>query len=337
MRRTVLWFCLAVLALAGPARAEDAAFWHGRTLTIAVGYSVGGGYDNYARVLGRFLGAHLAGNPTVLVEDMPGAGSLKAAMWLYAVAPRDGSAIGTFSRGMAMEPLLGNKAARFDATQFGWIGSIANEASVCVARSGTGIATWQDVLDKDFTVTGEGSGSDPDIFAQMLKNELGARIRLITGFPGTGEMTLALDRREVMGRCGWSWSSLKAERPEWINEGGVAILAQMATVPSADLPSVPLIIDLAKTERQRAVLRLILSRQVLGRPFAAPPGLPPARLEALRAAFDATMQDPAFLAAAKTQGLEVAPVSGADLQKQVQELYTTPPDVQAEARAAIGR
>jgi tripartite-type tricarboxylate transporter receptor subunit TctC len=317
------------------ATVED--FYHGRTVTILIGYSVGGGYDTYGRTLARFIGKHIPGAPSVIAENMPGAGSLKAANYLYEVAPKDGTVFGIFTRGMAMEPLLGNPAARFDATRFTWIGSIANEASVCVSRVDSPIATWDDVLHHDFTVSGEGSGSDPDIFALMLKNVLGAHIRLVTGYPGTGEMTLALERGEVMGRCGWSWSSLKAERPDWLADHKLHFLAQMAMVANPELPGVPLIVDLAPSEPQRAVLRLILSRQVLGRPFAGPPGVPAERAAALRQAFDDTMTDPDFLATARQLGLEVSPASGQALQALVAGLYTTPPAVLAQARTAIGR
>jgi len=326
----LLCLLLAATALpAIPARAE--------TITILIGYSAGGGYDSYGRLLARYFGRHMPGNPTVLAENMAGAGSLKLANYLYAVAPHDGSVFGIFTRGMAMEPLLGNSAAKFDSRRFTWIGSITRETSLCVARADTGITRWADLKTHQLVVSGEGSGSDPDIFARMLTTELGANIKLVTGFPGTGEMNLAMERNEVQGRCGWSWSSLKAERADWLADHRLVLLAQMGTVSDPELPTVPLITELAETDAQRQVLSLILSRQTLGRPFAAPPSLSPERTATLRAAFDATMADPDFLATAKSLGLEVKPVGGAELSDLVAKLYDTPVPVLAEARTAIGR
>jgi len=267
---------------------------------------------------------------------MPGAGSLKLANYLYNVAPKDGTVIGTFSRGLAMEPLIGGNNTQYDSTRFSWLGSGTNEFSVFVVWHTAPVKTWSDIVTKPFTVGGEGSGSDPDIYALMLKNAFGAKLKLISGYPGTAEVTLALERGEVDSRASWSWSSLKALRPQWIVEKKVHFPVQLNLVKNPELPDVPLIMEFAKTDAQRQMLRLVLSRQDMARPFIAPPGLPNDRRTALRKAFDDTMADPELVAEMKARGQEVNPLSGAAIEKLVADLYATPKDVLAETRKAIG-
>jgi tripartite-type tricarboxylate transporter receptor subunit TctC len=329
-------FALAGLALATHARADPVAdFYRGKSLALIIGYSAGGGYDAYGRVVARHLGKHIPGNPAVVPQNMPGAGSLRSANFLYNVAPKDGTAIAHFSRGLAMEPLIGTSATQFDARKFSWLGSGTDEVSVCVTWHTSRINTWNDMLAIPSTVGGEGSGSDPDIFSAMIKNAFGAKLKLVTGYPGTAEVALAIERGEVDGRCGWSWSSLKLLKPDWIADKKVNLITQLALKKSPELPDVPLIFDFATTDRQRQILRLVLSRQSMARPFAAPPDLPLDRKAALRQAFDRTLTDPEFLAEAKQRGLEVNPVTGAEIDRLVGELYQTPPDVIAETRAII--
>lgn len=338
MRRTAILALLALLILPHAARAQGAVadFYRGRTVTLIVGYSAGGGYDTYARIVARHLSKHIPGQPSVVVQNMPGAGSLKLANFLFNVAPKDGATIGTFSRGMAMEPLIGGTNVQFDSTRFAWLGSGTNEVSVFTVWHTAPIHTWQDMLEKPFTVGGEGSGSDPDIYALLLKNAFGAKLKLISGYPGTAEIAIALERGEVDSRASWSWSSLKALRPQWITEKKVHFPVQLNLAKGPELQDVPAIMEFAKQERQRQMLRLILSRQEMARPFTAPPGVPEDRLAALRKAFDDTWADPELQAEMKARGQEVNPVSGAALQKMVAELYTTPKDVVSETRKAIG-
>jgi tripartite-type tricarboxylate transporter receptor subunit TctC len=340
MRRQVVSVCL-MLALAGwsaPALADPVEdFYRGRTVTLVIGYSVAGGYDTYARVVARHLGRHIPGNPTVLPQNMEGAGSLRATNYLYNAAPKDGSVIGMFSRGMAMEPLIGASSTRFDSRKFSWLGSGTNEVSTCVTWHDAPVKTWSDALAKNFTVGGEGSGSDPDIFSTVVHNVFGVKLRLVSGYPGSAEVALAIERREVDGRCGWSYSSLKQQRPEWLDRKQVNILVQLALAKSPELPDVPLITEFAATDRQRQILRLVFSRQAMARPFVAPPGVPAERKQALRVAFEQTMADAEFLAEAKQRGLEVNPVTGADIDKLLDELYQTPADVVAEVRAIIAQ
>ena len=326
--------CVAAAVTAAHAQSIE-SFYRGRTVTIVVGYSVGGGYDAHARVLARHLGKHLPGNPAVVVQNMPGAGSLRAANYIYNAAPKDGATLGVFARGMAMEPLIGASSTNFDSRKFAWIGSGTNEVSVCATWHAAKVKTWSDGLAIPFTVAGEGSGSDPDIFSIMLRNVFGAKMRLVSGYPGGADMTLAIERGEVDGRCGWTWSSVRLQRPDWVTGHKLNVLVQLAAQPSPELPGVPLITDLATTERQRQIVDMVLSRQAMGRPLVAPPGTPDDRKEALRRAFDATMADPDFVAEATARGLEVNPVKGADLDKLLVALYATPPAVIAEVKAII--
>jgi tripartite-type tricarboxylate transporter receptor subunit TctC len=329
---------LALLALLGTAAAQAQpveSFYRGRTINLVIGYSVGGGYDLHGRLLARHLGKHIPGNPGMIVQNMPGGGSLRAANYLYNAAPKDGTAIGVFSRGMAMEPLIGASNTQYDSRKFTWIGSSTNEVSVCATSSGSKVKTWDDMLAIPFTVAGEGSGSDPDIFATMIKNVFGARLRLIPGYPGSAEMSLAIERGEVDGRCGWTWSSIKSQRPDWIAEHRLNVLVQLASQRSPELADVPLLVEHATTERQRQIVNVVLSRQAMGRPLVGPPGMPEDRKQALRRAFDATMTDPEYIAEAVARGLEVNPVGGADLDKLLDDLYATPPEIIAEVRAII--
>jgi tripartite-type tricarboxylate transporter receptor subunit TctC len=331
--------CLALITVAvgaTDASADDvASFYKGRTVTIDIGYSAGGGYDIYARVLAKHLGDHIPGNPTVIPQNMPGAGSLKVANYLYNIAPKDGTVLATFARGMAMQPLLDSQGIEFDAQKLTWIGSITNEVSVCAFRSDSGIATWQDMLTKPYTVGGTGSGSDTDVFPNVLRNMFHMKMKLATGYPGGEDVVLALERGEVNGRCGWSWSSLMSRNRALYEEKQIFVPVQLSLQKHEDLPNVPLVMDLTDDPKIAAALKLIFARQTMARPYAAPPDLPADRAQALRDAFDATMKDPDFLADAKQTDLEVRPVSGAEMQQLVTDLYRTPPDVVEIAAEAI--
>jgi tripartite-type tricarboxylate transporter receptor subunit TctC len=336
MRRLGLWgLCIVVLAVPAGAQAQSVAdFYKGKNVTVIVGYTAGGGYDIYARALARHMGKHLPGNPNLIVQNLTGAGSLNAANNIYNVAPKDGTVFGTFGRGLAMEPLIGTARVQYDATKFTWLGSGANEISLCATWHTSPIKTWQDALKGTFAVGGEGAGSDPDTYAALVRNVFGVKLKLVTGYHGTSDIILAIERGEVDGRCGWSWSSVKSTRPTWIPEKKLNYLVHMSEVKAPELPNVPLISDFAN-DRQKQVLRLVVSRQTMGRPFAAPPGVPADRAQALRRAFDATLKDPAFLAEAEKLKLEVNPVNGEDLTKLIVDLYATPKDIVEEAKVAI--
>jgi tripartite-type tricarboxylate transporter receptor subunit TctC len=327
---------IIALVLSPYARAQPAAdFYRGKSITMLIGYTSGGGYDIYARVLSKHIGKHIPGNPSVVPQNMPGAGSLRVANFLYNAAPKDGTVIGMFGRGMAMEPLIGASPTQFDARKFNWLGSGSDQVSLCVTWRDSPVRTWDDMRAKPFTVAGEGSGSDPDMFSTMLKNLMGVKLKLVSGYPGGPEMNLAMERGEVDGRCGWSWSSIKITKSDWLAEKKVNLLLQMSLQKSRDLPDVPLIMDLASNDRERQILKLILGRQQMGWPFIAPPDIPAERAQALRKAFGDTMQDAEFLAEAKSRLLDVNPMSGGEIEKLITELYQTPPDVIAATKAVI--
>ncbi len=332
----------AVLALAPvgvtptAANAQSPAeFYKGKNVELYIGYSVGGAYDLYARVLARHLGRHIPGNPTIIPKNMEGAGSLRLANWLYNVGAKDGTVLATIGRGTGFDPLLGSKGAQFQADKFTWIGSANNEVSICVAWKGSGITKFEDAMSKELIVGGTGAAADTDQFPRILNGVLGTKFKIVSGYPGGNDITLAMERGEVKGRCGWSWSSVVATHKRWVDDKTITILVQLSLSKHPDLPDVPLVMDFAKTEEQKQIFKLIFARQVMGRPFVAPPGLPRDRADALRKAFDDTMKDAEFLADAVRTQLEITPVSGEEVEKLVTDLYQTPKPVADKAAEFI--
>src|SRR5258708_27852734 len=324
--------------LAIPAHPTHAAgvedFYKGRTVSIIIGYSVGGGYDTYGRLLSRYIGEHIPGRPSAVPQNMPGAGSIKAANYIYGVAPKDGTAIATFGRTIPVAPLLAAAGAAFDGTKFIWLGSISRDTSLCVTSAKSAVRTWDDFLAEPSTLGGEGAGADPDVFAHLYKNVFGAKSKLVAGYPGTNDTALAMERGEIDGFCGLSWSTLKSRHPEWLSNKSINIIVQAGLKKEPELPNVPFAVDLARNQEQLSIVKLVLVSQEIARPFAAPPGLPADRSAALLAAFDLTMKDPAFLAEAKTQGLDVDPVSAKDIDALLAEVYATPKNIVDKAAKA---
>ncbi len=342
MRRRVFVaaaFSLLTSLVAGSvaaAPADLASFYRGRTIQLLIGFGPTGGYDTYARTLARHMGKHIPGNPTILPQNMPGAGSLKVANYIYNVAPKNGTVIATFARGLPMEKLLGRTAGQaFDATKFTWIGSITDEPSVCAFWHTSGVHSWEDMKTKTYKLGGSGLLTDLDIYSNVLRNMFHLKSRLISGFPGGADVVLAMQRREVDGRCGWSWSSLSGLDRQMLDEKLVTVPLQLGVEKIPELANVPHVLDLTNDPKEKAALRLIFSRQAMARPFAAGPDLPPERAKALRDAFDATMKDPVFLADMARQKLEVRPVPGSALDELVRELYSYPADVVKIAAEAI--
>jgi tripartite-type tricarboxylate transporter receptor subunit TctC len=318
------------------AQAQDAAaFFRGRTVNMEIGYSAGGGYDVYARMIARFMGKHLPGAPAVIPKNMQGAGSLRLTNWLYTAAPKDGTEIAAIGRGIAFDPLLGNRNAQFEAAKFTWLGSATNEVSVCVVWRDSGITRFDELSSKPMTVGSTGGGADTDVFPQILNAVLGTKMKVIAGYPGGNDVNLAMERGEVQGRCGWSWSSVLATHKDWLVQKKIVVLVQLALSRHPDLPDVPLVTDLAKTDEERQILKLIFARQVMGRPYLAPPGVPKERADALRQAFLDTMKDKEFLTEAETAQLEINPVTGPAVEKLVNEVYQTPPGIAAKAAQAL--
>jgi tripartite-type tricarboxylate transporter receptor subunit TctC len=334
MRASTFAMATAILGVlsASAAAQSPAEFYKGKTVDMMIGYSVGGGYDVYARLIARHLGKHIPGNPTVTPKNMEGAGSLRLANWLYNVAKKDGTVIGTIGRGTGFDPLFGHKAAQFDGNRFNWIGSANDEVSVCVVWNGrTKVTKFDDLLTNVLNVGGTGAAADTDQFPRIINGVLGTQMKIITGYPGGNDVNLAMERGEVDGRCGWSWSSVVSTRSSWIKDKKITVLMQLSLEKHPDMPDAPLITDLAKTDEQRALLRLIFARQALGRPFLAPPDDPADRVAALRQAFMATMKDKDFLAEAEKAQLEITPVSGQEVQKLVDDIYRTPAAVVKKA------
>jgi tripartite-type tricarboxylate transporter receptor subunit TctC len=310
-------------------------FYKGKTVELYIGYSVGGGYDLYARVLARHIGKFIPGHPTIVPKNMEGAGSLRLANWLYRVAPKDGTVFGIIGRGTAFDPVLGEPGAQFDGTKFSWIGSANDEVSVCVAWQGTGVTSFEDLRTKEVTVGGTGVSADTDQFPRIINGVLGTKMRIVSGYPGGNDVVLAMERGEVQGRCGWSWSSVKSTHGAWIDDHKIAVLAQLSLTKHAELGDVPIVEDLAKTDEQRQILKLIFARQTMGRPFLAPPAVPQDRVETLRKAFMDTMNDKDFLADAEKAQLEITPVSGDKVQALVQEIYQTPAEIAKKAAGLL--
>jgi tripartite-type tricarboxylate transporter receptor subunit TctC len=316
-------------SVVAPAVAADpiADFYSGKTVAVLIGFSPGGGYDIYGRTLARYMGRHIPGNPRLVPQNMPGAGSLKAANYLYGVAPKDGTAIAHFAPGVMFEPLLGHPdGAQFEATKFNWLGSASREASVCAFMTSAGIKTWQDMRTKSTVIGASGGGAESDVFPTVLRNMFHLPLKIVTGYPGGTEITLAMERHEVDGRCGWSWTSLLSRSKALLDSRQLDIVLQIALQKTKDLPDVPLIVDVTDNIEQKAALKLIVARQSIARPFAAPPGIPPDRARALRAAFDATMRDAEFIAEAKGQNLDIDPVTGAEVETLIREVYASSPE-----------
>jgi tripartite-type tricarboxylate transporter receptor subunit TctC len=317
------------------AHAQGDPFYKGKTVEVYIGYSVGGAYDVYARMLARHMGKHIPGNPILVPTNMEGAGSLRLANWLYNVAPKDGTIFGIIGRGVPFDPILGGKGAQFDPVKFSWIGSANDEVSICASWHTSGITKFEDLLTREMTVGGVGASSDTDQFPKIVNGVLGTKMRVITGYPGGADVNLAMQRGEVAGRCGWSWSSIKSTNKQWVDERQINLLFQMSLEKHPDLPNLPLVMEFAKNDEQRSILKLMFARQVLGRPFVGPPGVPADRLRSLRDAFNATMKDPEFLADAEKAQLEITPVAGEAIEKLMTEVLSTAPEIAQRAGAMV--
>ena len=288
------------------------------------------------RSLARHMSKYIPGNPTIVPQNMPGAGGLRVAQFLYQAAPKDGLMFGTFTRMAGIAPLF-DPAQKYDSAKFVWLGSVTDAVSVCITWHTSSVKTWQDFLEKSVTLGGTGPSGELDIFTNLYKNVLGANIKLVSGYPGTAEIMLAMERGELDGVCGIDWTTIKAQRKRWIQEKQINVIAQTTFRKDPDLPNVPLIMDLTKDPEKRQILKLFVSAHDFARPFAAPPNIPEDRAAALIAAFDATTKDVDFLAETSKHQMEVAPVSGKRLAAMLVELSTTPEAVLTKARAAIAR
>jgi tripartite-type tricarboxylate transporter receptor subunit TctC len=325
----------ALLGCAMPAAADPVAdFYRGKKIEVVIGYSSGGTYDLYARLVARHIGNHVPGNPTVVARNMPGAGSRTAAVWAANLAPKDGTVLVATEQSLSVAQAMGDKGLTVDMTKFIYIGNPNSENNTTATWHEAGVRTIEDAKKREVTMGATG-GSTSSQYPRVMNALIGTKFKVILGYPGGNEINIAMERREVDGRGSNSWASWKATRPQWVAEKKIDILVQIGLKKAADLPNVPLLIDLARNEEDRAILRLFSVSGVIGRPLYTTPGVPADRVQALRAAFDATMKDPKFLADAKAGKFDIEPVGGAELQRLVGEVVATPPHIGERARKII--
>jgi tripartite-type tricarboxylate transporter receptor subunit TctC len=320
---------------ATPALAQ-ADFYRGKTIELIVSTGVGGGLDANARLVARHLAAHIPGNPSIVAKNMPGAGHIRAANYVFSQAPRDGTTIGTFIPIFVMASLLErSKGIQFDPAQFNWLASTSSSNSTVYTWHLSGIRSVADATTRPVLMGGTGVGSYTVIYPTVMNSLLGTRFKLVMGYQSTAEIGLGMERGEIEGRAGNNFNSLKAEKPDWLASHKINIIAQVGLEREADFPDVPLLVDLAKTEEARAVLKFFSTDVVIGRPFVTSPGVPAERVVILRKAFDQMLVDPAFLADASNAGLDVAPVGGNKIQSIVADLVHTPEAIVAKAKLAM--
>jgi tripartite-type tricarboxylate transporter receptor subunit TctC len=338
MKKVALVLVAALLS-SGIANAQSDAF-AGKQITLYIGTTAGGGYDAYGRLLARHIGRHLPGNPSVVPKNMPGAGGVALANHLYHRAPKDGTEIGTVQNGLPFEKLFhmlspGGNAALFDAPKFGWLGSMTQTVFVTVTWHASRTKTLQDAMVRETTLGASGTSADSYVLAMLSNNLLGTKFKVVVGYGGATQVSLAVENGEVEGEAGKDWTTLTSTKPQWIRDKQINILVQMGMKPHADLKGVPMAVELAKTPDDRRVMEVVFAKFGMSRPFMAPPGMPPERLAMLRRAFDATLQDPAVLEEAKKLGMEINPVSGSDVEALVTRMMATPDALAQRARDAL--
>ncbi len=327
---------LLCMAMGGQARAQSVEdFYRGKTLDLYIGFTVGGGYDLYARLVGRFLGDHLPGKPRILPKQMTGAGSRILTKFMYTLAPRDGTALATADQSLALEQVLGDAAAQYDAAEFGWIGNPAADNNTVAAWHTTGVRSIEDARKRELTVGATGANTSSQ-YPAVLNMVAGTKFKIILGYPGGADINLAMEKGEVDVRGSNSWEGWKSTKPDWMKDKKIHVLAQIGLTKAPDLPDVPLIMDLARNEEERAALRLLSAPATIGRPIFITPGVPAERLKALREAFDAMLKDAAFQQGAAQAGLAVNPVSGAELQGIISEIIAAPKPVRDRLLEMLG-
>jgi tripartite-type tricarboxylate transporter receptor subunit TctC len=322
-------------AVANQAAADPVAdFYKGKSILLTISTGPGGGYATYAVTTVRHLVKHLPGKPGFRRQHRQGAGGIVAARWMYSHAPKDGTVIATVHReAVSTQPLFrGMDKFGYNPAKFSWIGSADTSTTLCVAMKTAPVKKFEDLYTTPLIVGGVGPGSGTDLFPRFLNNLLGTKFKLITGYPSGSAVAIGMDRGEVQGRCAWSRSSIVARFPQFFDK--INILAQFALKKNDALPNVPLIMDLAKNDEQREIMRLVLAPLQMARPLLAPPGIPKDRLNALRAAFDATMKDKAYLADMKKLRLEPTPLSGQEIEELIAKIYSQPPELIQKARDA---
>jgi tripartite-type tricarboxylate transporter receptor subunit TctC len=322
-----------VLFLSGTA--GKAAPFAGGKITLAINSASGGGYDAYARLVARHLGKYLEGDPVILPTNMPGAGGLIATNWLYNVAPKDGSAIGIFAASAIFAPFLGAPGAKYDAGKFNWLMSLDNYNGVGIVYRDAPVQKAADLFTHELIVAAGGEGSDVTIWPKLIKSILGAKLKIVRGYNGAGAFFLALERGEAQSIFGLNWTSIKAQKADWLADKTIRPIVQIATQRHPELADVPTVLELAKDEESRAVLDLFIARQTYSRPFVAPPGTPPEAVASLRRAFEAMVKDPVFLQEAQTSGLDINVTTGVEMKSVIDRVLASPRPVVARAIAEL--
>jgi tripartite-type tricarboxylate transporter receptor subunit TctC len=328
---------LATAGLDAPS-AQAADFYAGKTVNFIVGADAAGGYDVYARAITRHLARFIPGTPTIVVQNMPGAGSGKAASYIYAVAPRDGTTIAALFPGVIIDPLVQKRAvAQFDATKITYLASADSDPRVCVTGPSSKIKTFEQTLTEKTVVGASQSGGSTSDYAYMIKNATGAKFDIVSGYKGTAEILVSIERGEAEGVCGLDWSSFKTQRPQWLRDKTAHVIMQAATGPNAELAALntPTVESFVKNDLDKKAVSLVISQQVFSRPYVAPPGVPAEQTKILRDAFAAVLHDPQFLADAETARLTINPSSAETVQRTVEKLYSSPADVVQRARELI--
>lgn len=337
MNRDHLAPCVvAGLLMAVPAAQAQspAEFYKGKTIDVIVGSLAGGGYDQYARVLARYMPAHVPGNPQMVVKNNPGGGGRTAMNQVYSVAPKDGTAIGITTRNVTWDPLYG-EVSSFDPLKLNWLGSLNSDTSLCVVWHTTPHKNL-DALKANEVLMGSGGPTISDsVHVKLLNQIAGTKLKLVLGYKGSTDVHLAMERGEVQGRCGLTWGSIQARYGHWMAERKITPVAQFALKKEPDLPSVPFIMDIAKTQDEKQMIELLLAANEMGRPFFAPPGVPKDRVDALRAAFVATAKDPAFIAETKKQKMELQLMTGEEVEALVKRVYATPKPIVEMAKKIV--
>jgi tripartite-type tricarboxylate transporter receptor subunit TctC len=327
--------CLA--ANAAPAQDAVESFYRGKTVTITVGSAVGGGFDAYARLVGHYLGRFIPGNPTIIVQNIPGAGSNKAASYVALQAPKDGTVIGALQAIAITQPLISDQTVPHDPSKFNMLGSANSSVYFCVVRADAPVKSFQEAFEKEAIIGTSTQGATLHDYPIMLVNVLGVKLRLVTGYAGSREIMIAMERNEVQGMCGMDWSSFLTQQRDWVSSGFARLLAQedLNGHPVMNKMGVPLTISFAKTEDDRRAMEMIYSQNLFGRPYVMAPGVPADRVAALRKAFIAMLEDKALLAEAQKSGLDVGPMGGEELQALVAKLYAMPPKVIERAKQSL--
>ncbi len=325
--------CAAALAQT-PAAAQTSDIYANKNLTMIIGFGPGGGYDLWGRTVGRHIVKYLPGNPAAVPQNMPGAGSYSAAAYIYNIAPKDGTVIGIIARDAALGPITGAEGARFDPLKISWLGTPTTETNVCISRAGADVQSVDDLYKKTLIVGDTGAGTGTRSYPKALIDLLGMKFKLISGFPSSSDVFLAMERGEVDGICE-SLDSVKGKRPDWLPNNKVKVIFQGGAEPSAELKGVPFVLDFARNEEEKQSLTFLYAGQGIGRPFVAPPNMAPERLAMLRKAFMETMKDADFIADAKKQKLDVEPEDGEHLEKLIRLIYATPKPIVDKIGALI--